>query len=141
MLSGQLGNLGLMHFALQYRKFDGDDIIDWVETELAPMLNRFPEPQSIVVLDNMPEHRHFEARIRAAVYARGAILLWNPPNSADLNSIEHLWSVCVDHANNRLMALQASPNPRAFHIGDLIGVLRDARETVAAYNNIFLQPY
>lgn len=47
-------------------------------------------PGDVVVLDNAPVHKG--ARVRAAVEARGATVLFLPPYSPELNPIEHLWS-------------------------------------------------
>jgi hypothetical protein len=146
MRSGQLGIVGLMHFSVQYEKFTAQDIVSWVEQDLAPMLNAYPGPQSVVVMDNMPEHRALEQRIAAAIRSRGAMLLWNPPQSPDLNPIEKLWDVAISHANARLVQVLAghwAPGgaSRAFNIGDLILALQDARMSLNAYNDIFRHSY
>jgi hypothetical protein len=36
----------------------------------------------------MPQHQANKERIERAINARGAIVIWNPPNSPDLNPIE-----------------------------------------------------
>jgi len=90
------------------------------------------------------EHRRHEQRLVAAVNARGALLIWNPPQSPDLNPIEKLWDVVLAHANRRLHELLAGAGgqrPRAFHVGDLQQCLDDARLTLRAYNDIFFRSF
>lgn len=76
MLDGETtGTVGLVRYALQREKFCGEDIARWFENELAPVLTPFPGPRSVVIADNMPEHRshEYEGRLRAAVEGRGAV--------------------------------------------------------------------
>jgi transposase len=54
----------------------------YVEQCLAPTLKR----NNIVVIDNLPAHK--DPRVRAAIEARGATLLYLPKYSPDLNPIE-----------------------------------------------------
>ncbi len=61
---------------------NGEAFVVYVETVLAPSL----APGDIVVIDNLPAHK--VAGVRAAIEARGAILLYLPPYSPDLNPIE-----------------------------------------------------
>lgn len=61
---------------------NGEAFLVYVETILAPSLLH----GDIVVIDNLPAHK--VAGIRAAIEARGAILLYLPPYSPDLNPIE-----------------------------------------------------
>lgn len=61
---------------------NGEAFVVYVETVLAPSLSQ----GDIVVIDNLPAHK--VAGVRAAIEARGAILLYLPPYSPDLNPIE-----------------------------------------------------
>jgi hypothetical protein len=49
------------------------------------------EPRSIVVVDNASTH--MDPRVRAAIKREGAILLYLPPYSPELNPIEKMFSV------------------------------------------------
>lgn len=74
------------------------EIVVFIEQQLAPLLNPFPNPRSILVLDNAPGHREIRvqnarARIAAAVQRRGAMLIWNPPSSPDMVPLEGRASV------------------------------------------------
>jgi len=65
---------------------DGAAFCAWVEQALAPTL----EPGDIVVADNLSSHKM--ARVRAALEARGAIILFLPAYSPDHNPIEQLFA-------------------------------------------------
>jgi transposase len=58
----------------------------WTEQFLAPTLR----PGDIVVMDNLPSHR--VAGIRQAIEAQGAVLLYLPPYSPDLNPIAQVFA-------------------------------------------------
>jgi transposase len=61
---------------------NGEAFLVYVRTVLAPSLSA----GDIVVIDNLPANK--VAGVRAAIEARGAILLYLPPYSPDLNPIE-----------------------------------------------------
>jgi transposase len=63
-----------------------DVFLAYVDNVLAPVLN----PDDLVVVDNAGAHR--DARVKAAVEACGAHLVFLPPYSPDLNPIESCWS-------------------------------------------------
>ena len=58
----------------------------YLEQVLVPTLR----PGEIVIMDNLPAHR--PAECRAAIEAAGAILLYLPPYSPDLNPIENAFA-------------------------------------------------
>jgi transposase len=64
----------------------GDVFLAYVEQLLVPRLAN----GDIVVLDNLGAHR--DARVRAAIEAVGAHLVFQPAYSPDLNPIELAWS-------------------------------------------------
>lgn len=61
---------------------NGEAFLVYVEKVLAPSLSE----GDIVVIDNLPAHK--VEGVRAAIEARGAILVYLPPYSPDLNPIE-----------------------------------------------------
>ena len=65
---------------------NADVFTSFVQQVLAPTL----KPGDIVVMDNLPSHKG--ARVRAAIEARGAMLLFQPPYSPDMNPIEMIFS-------------------------------------------------
>ena len=70
---------------------DGDSFVTYVETQLAPALNK----GDVVVIDNLSAHKRREAE--KAIRARGAWLLFLPPYSPDLNPIEPAFSKLKAH--------------------------------------------
>jgi transposase len=65
---------------------NGQSFLAYVEQILAPTLKR----GDIVVMDNVSVHK--VAGVREAIEARGAMLLYLPPYSPDLNPIEQFFS-------------------------------------------------
>src|SRR5262249_21280046 len=107
----------------------------------------YPGPNSIVVLDNAPGHRALEnfaqQRITIAVQRRGALLIWNPPHSPDLNPIEHVWHVTKAHMKRRVLALYTGQLglPRAFAFPDLQWCLQVARLSREVFRDVFRRPW
>lgn len=58
----------------------------WVEQQLCPTLG----PGDIVIMDNLSSHKR--PAVRDAIRARGAMLLFLPPYSPDLNPIEQVFA-------------------------------------------------
>jgi transposase len=65
---------------------DGDTFRAWTKQFLAPVLR----PGDIVVMDNLPSHK--VSGIRDTIEAQGALLLYLPPYSPDLNPIEMVFA-------------------------------------------------
>lgn len=65
---------------------DGELFQTYVQEALLPALNE----GDVVVMDNLPGHRH--PRVRELVESAGATLLYLPPYSPDFNPIEMVWS-------------------------------------------------
>src|SRR5215831_16220389 len=65
---------------------NGEIFRAWVEQHLAPLLR----PDDVVIMDNLSAHK--VEGIRALIEAAGAILIYLPPYSPDLNPIEQAFA-------------------------------------------------
>ena len=65
---------------------DGEMFLAWMRQGWAPALR----PGEVVILDNLATHKI--QRVREAIEAVGARLLYLPPYSPDFNPIEPMWS-------------------------------------------------
>jgi transposase len=92
---------------------NGEMFLAYVEQILAPTLS----PADVVIMDNLPSHK--VAGVREAVEARGAILLYLPAYSPDLNPIEQWFA--------KLKALLRKAAARTFDA--LIHAIATALET------------
>ena len=70
---------------------DGEAFLAWCEQMLAPVLR----PDDVVIMDNLPAHK--VAGVRQAIEAPGAILIYLPPYSPDLNPIENAFAKLKAH--------------------------------------------
>ena len=93
------GNLRLVTGKLVSPTLSAADIIGFFKRNLSAVLTPYPGPNSIVNLDNMPCHQKHESELQEIVNSRSAYLLWNPPNSPDLNPIEKFWDIVIAHSN------------------------------------------
>jgi transposase len=68
------------------RPINGASFLAWVKQFLVPTLRR----GDVVVMDNLSSHK--SAAVRKAIRAAGALLIFLPPYSPDLNPIEQAFS-------------------------------------------------
>jgi hypothetical protein len=121
----------------------------------------FPGPRS-VLLDNGPLHRCIADEIQAALFvffivftsdlsrstsrphqenvhhrnAHGAYVLWNPPNSPDLNPIEKMWDVCragLQSRARRAILGSLAGGVRRANVMDFYHIMQAARMTRHCY--------
>lgn len=80
---------GIIYSEVRFGSFSGDSFISFLESLLAVM-NPYPLPHSVLVLDNCAIHHveGVEERCRDA----GVKLVYLPPYSPDLNPIEEAFS-------------------------------------------------
>ena len=71
--------------------FNGDELYDWIITQLLPHCNAFPAPRSVIIMDNASIH--VNPRIKEAIEAHGCQIRYLPPYSPDFNPIELTFSV------------------------------------------------
>lgn len=66
---------------------DADAVLNFIEFEVLPLMGRFPQPRSVLVLDNA--RPHCKTRIEQLCDAAGVIVIWLSPYSYDFNPIEN----------------------------------------------------
>jgi transposase len=71
--------------------FNGDAFVSWVVNELLPYLNPFPQPRSVICLDNL--NVHLDHRVREALEGKGCLIKFLPPYSPDYSPIELTFSM------------------------------------------------
>lgn len=134
------GDLGLVAFSLVEGKLVFQEIIDFIEFSLCPLLTPWPGRYSIVQMDNMPQHVAFKAHIRRVIERRGALCIFQPPNSPDLNMIEHMWQTIQTRSSANILALYEKSwrlGTPLYNIANLYEDCAEARETRHAYTALF----
>jgi len=66
------------------------EFFDFVVSEVLPHMNPYPQPKSVLILDNCAIHK--APAIQQAIEAIGCVLKFLPPYSPDLNPIEESYS-------------------------------------------------
>ena len=92
---------------------DADAIIDFLETELLPLCNPFPQPRSVLILDNARPNS--KVQIEQICSAKGVVVLWLPPYSYEFDAIESAFHNTKDLIRRRYGLIEPdvdSPNPR-----------------------------
>lgn len=85
---------------------DGDVFADYVE-QLLPHCGRWPEPKSVLVMDNASFH-HTE-RLEQMCYDAGVKLMYLPPYSPDLNPIEEFFAELKAFIKKNWSAFEDAP--------------------------------
>jgi transposase len=80
---------GVIHTRIFQGSTDGEFFADFIR-ELLPMCGRWPEPNSVLVVDNASFHRG--SSIKELCEEAGVMLFFLSPYSPDLNPIEELFS-------------------------------------------------
>ena len=71
--------------------YNTEDCLEWLIHDLLPLCNPYPEPRSIVCLDNLSLHTN--NRISQTIEARGCLVWFLPPYLPDYSPIELTFSV------------------------------------------------
>lgn len=70
---------------------------NFIIDQLLPICNAYPNPRSVIVLDNASVHHKRKDFLKEACMLRGVWLMFLPPYSPDLNPIEESFSVLKAH--------------------------------------------
>jgi transposase len=100
--------------------FNGDAFFSWVVNELLPYLNPFPQPRSVICLDNL--NVHLDRRVRQALEDKGCLIKFLPPYSPDCSPIELTFSILKAWMRRHFRQL------RHVYEGDFRGFLQYAVE-------------
>ena len=90
-LVGAMGAAGMVCSMQVQGAIDGDAFLVFIKQCLGPHLRA----GDFVVMDNL--NTHTNAQVEAAIYQRGAFLLFLPRYSPDMNPIEGAWSKLKAH--------------------------------------------
>jgi hypothetical protein len=137
-IAAREGKLGIVYALVKPDKINESDILAFF-TELATIMSPYPGPNSVVVLDNMPSHRKNEEEIKRIINAKGGVVLFQPPNSPDLNPIEKAWDVIKAFVNREIVSLAAGSSgaSRPFSLGDLVRGIQEVRLSLHTYSFCF----
>jgi transposase len=97
--TGDYGDIGMITYMRSEKKCSKKDLQEFLLFEVPKIIQPFPSPWSVVIIDNHKWHRQVCVKLEQAVNARGGIVVWNPPSSPDLNPIEKFWDVWVSRLN------------------------------------------
>lgn len=77
--------------AIRQGYFNSNAFFSWFANELLPLCRPFPEPRSVICLDNL--NVHLDPRIKQAAEEKGVFLKFLPPYSPDYSPIELTFSM------------------------------------------------
>lgn len=87
---GAISTQGLVEFSLYEGTISSSEFEDFVKFSLLPAMNPYPDPLSVLVLDNASAHS--SSLIAYAAVHHQVMVLFLPPYSPDLNPIERFFS-------------------------------------------------
>ena len=85
-----IGRGGLLGYKIIEGSFNGPEFLDFVKNVLIPCMGKYPDPRSVVVMDNC--RIHHIAAVREAIEGAGGRLEFLPPYSPRLNPIENAFN-------------------------------------------------
>ena len=103
---------GLEDVYLTEGNVNGDEFLNYVRRSLLPLLMPFngANPKSVVIMDNASIH-HVE-EIESTIRGVGALVLFLPPYSPDLNPVEEVFAEVKHSIQLNDTVFQSTANPR-----------------------------
>jgi transposase len=88
---------------------------EFIIDNLLPLCNPYPQPRSVLVMDNASIHHTFRDRLETACRAKGVWLRFLPPYSPDFNPIEESFNDLKSYIRRHYRRKMAQfPNYQAF---------------------------
>eukprot|EP00727_Mastigamoeba_balamuthi_P010430 m51a1_g6009 hypothetical protein (204) ;mRNA; f:46825-53967 len=103
--------IGALAQISQELKLTGDSILEFITNDVPNVMQPFPGPHSVLVLDNMPTHRAHEDEILRA-----------------------LWNVVIQIMNKRTKVIAAAGGDDKFDEADLTNILNDTEMMVKVFS-------
>lgn len=100
---------GLMSVELVQRSVNGDIFFDYITGNLIPKMSKFPDRQSVVVMDNCSIHCTQE--VQDVLQQAGILAIYLPPYSPDLMPLEESFSSVKSYLRKHDSLLQAMQDP------------------------------
>jgi len=124
------------YYRSQTPSLSKENILEWFEKCLGPLLTPYPGPRSVVLLDNWPSHHRFLApRLTKICNDRGAYLIWNCTCSPDMNPIEKFFDVLLADVSQEAVLLD-----RPVSKYDVFRSLLKIRMSIKSYRCVFFDP-
>lgn len=79
-----------------YEENTDTDMVEAFLDRLLPYCGRYPEPKSVIFMDNASFH-FFSQEVKDRIVNAGVIIEYQPPYSPDLNPIEYLFGSVKNH--------------------------------------------
>lgn len=86
---------GFLRIDTIHGAYNKESFEDWIYEKALPVMNAYPHPNSVLIMDNCPIHD--ETAIRAMCNERSIRLLMLPPYSPDYNPIENAFGLIKHH--------------------------------------------
>ncbi len=104
VVAGYSLNSGMFAWQSIEETYNAERFEDWFTDMLLPQTQSYPQPNSVVIIDNARIHN--KERLMQFARAKDVIILFLPPYSPDWNPIEIMWA-CI---KNRLRAVGRGQN-------------------------------
>ena len=137
-----MGVEGMLSALVYDQTVDADTVIHFLQHELLPLMNPYPQPRSVLILDNAKPH--CKVQIELLCQHKGVIVLWLPTYSYDFNPIENAFSEVKALLRRRFGLTEAQanfPHPARLLFCLLNSAVGCGRVLILSKNSIFFVKY